>query len=241
MCTVSFLPLAKNGYILTSNRDEWSGRKTALAPAPCDHNGAKLYYPKDQEAGGTWMACNEKGQTLCLLNGAFGPHERKLPYRLSRGVMLLEVFTYPSPADFVANYNFNGVEPFTLVMIAGQNKLELSELRWDGQQRHFSKKDQTQKHIWSSAMLYTKEVIQQRENWFKDWQEQNKEPRQEDILKFHCFTGVGDTGNDLIMSRENGVRTQSVTSILYDQAQHHITHRDILKGEDFKLVVRDVV
>ncbi len=223
--------MGDEGYILTSNRDEWSGRKPALAPRRHQINGKYVFYPKDPEAGGTWIATCEYFHTLCLLNGAFEPHARVLPYRMSRGKMLLDFYRYDGLEDFVSNYDFNGIEPFTLIVVNGLRGLKLDELRWDGSVLHQNSKSVDEPHIWSSATLYTKKVIAQRQNWFGDWLEGNNDFSQEKILDFHRFTGKGDEQNGLVMQRDNGVLTQSITSVLKNQDNYKMSYMDLLQDK----------
>ena len=75
MCTVTYLPLENEGFILTSNRDESHIRKT-IPPKKYVENGVELAYPKEQLAGGTWIGASTKNRLVCLLNGAFKKHVR---------------------------------------------------------------------------------------------------------------------------------------------------------------------
>jgi hypothetical protein len=164
MCTVSFLPLAAKQFILTSNRDEAIKRPSALPFAEYRIHNKIVYFPKDQKANGTWIAHDLNGLTLCLLNGAFEKHTIKKNYRLSRGLMLLDVYRFSSPNDFIELYDFNDIEPFTLIIIDPiVFPLSLKELRWDGSQTHVKVLDASRPKIWSSATLYTNETRQLRE------------------------------------------------------------------------------
>lgn len=233
MCTVTFLPLGDDGYILTSNRDEWVGRKAALAPKRNRINGKYVFFPKDPEAGGTWIATCEYYHTLCLLNGAFEPHERHPSYRMSRGSMLLDFYWYDGLEDFISKYDFNGIEPFTLIVVNGLKELKLDELRWDGNQLFRKTMPANESHIWSSATLYSSEIIKQRQFWFKNWLKEQMSFFQERILDFHRFTGQEDKQNGLIMERSNGVMTQSITSVLKDQDNYRMTYLDLLKEQEY--------
>ena len=110
MCTVTYIPLSKNEFYLTSNRDEKSTRAEAIPPKKYKINNTAVYFPKDPQAGGTWIAASEKKYTLCLLNGANKNHIKKESYRLSRGQMLLDFFNYNDAIHFKQNYNFNKIE-----------------------------------------------------------------------------------------------------------------------------------
>lgn len=227
MCTVTFLPCGNNDYILTSNRDEKNVRKKAQPPRKFIHGSFSVFYPKDPEAGGTWIVTGKKHFTLCLLNGAFEKHRSAPPYRKSRGLVVLDFFEFDHVNAFARLYDFTGIEPFTLVILDTTTTLQLHELRWDGQTITLTPKDADTPHIWSSVTLYEKEVIAQRREWFSNWLQENREYRMEEIIRFHEFGGTGDKTNDLLMNRGNEVLTVSITSIAKLQGNMRMHYRDI--------------
>jgi uncharacterized protein with NRDE domain len=210
MCTVSYLPL-EDGFIITSNRDEWNQRPAALFPKEYLLFKQNITFPKDPRANGTWIAMS-KDYTLCLLNGAFIKHQHNPPYRLSRGLVLLDFFQYLSVEKYIAEYNFDGVENFTL-LIKSNTSYAFHEVRWDGKKIHHKELNYLEKYIWSSCTLYTDEIIAERKQWFADWLSTHESYIQEDIIHFHTFAGKGDKRNDVIMKRENGIQTVSVTTV----------------------------
>lgn len=212
MCTVTFYP-NNNEYILTSSRDEVKHRPT-LAPKKYTINNQEITFPKDKVAGGTWIATNNKTKTVCLLNGAFERHQRKESYSRSRGLILLESFSYSTIEDFINDINLNGVEPFTLLLFDTKNTLEITELRWDETQKHVSKIDVTQPHIWSSSALYDKLHREQRQKWFQLLLDKNERLNKDLLLKFHLSKHDKDTFNDIVMERANGLQTVSVSQIV---------------------------
>lgn len=226
MCTLTFVTTAK-GFILTSSRDEHKARPT-LAPAAYTFQNQTLTFPKDDLAGGTWIAANKDHKIACLLNGAFVKHKHQPPYRKSRGLILLESFTYPTADVFINDVDLHNIEPFTLVLIDQQNKLEINELRWDGAQRHHQKYDATQNHIWSSASLYTPQLQQQRRDWFANWLTAHQQQQDKDILQFHTQKHGSDTENDVVMARNNGLQTVSVTQILAEEPIWRMLYLDLL-------------
>ena len=84
MCTVTYIPTKEHVY-LTSNRDEKNWRTDALAPEVYEFSSGKIIYPKDGDAGGTWIAAHENGNVVVFLNGGFVAHTPAPPYRKSRG------------------------------------------------------------------------------------------------------------------------------------------------------------
>ncbi|MBA2422061.1 MAG: NRDE family protein [Chitinophagales bacterium] len=168
MCTVSYIPIPKNNFILTSNRDETIRRGRATPPGEFSYQEAKVICPIDPLSGGTWIAASANGTISCLLNGAFNKHERRPLYRKSRGIVVLDSLQYESAQEFAALYDFSNIEPFTLVMIVNGKGRELNELRWDGSKLHLNFFDPHDFRIWSSVTLYSKEVIAFKEEIFQN-------------------------------------------------------------------------
>ena len=181
MCTVSFLPL-KDGFILTSNRDEISDRKASF---PVTHKtlSGEITFPQDPKSGGTWFAGNDQ-KMICLLNGAFKKHHHNPPYKHSRGKIIIDAFNSKSFQDFREHYDFTDLEPHTLVMVDFSINLEVVELRWNGATKHIEKKPTNETHIWSSSTLYPPEIVLEREKWFNEWIKKN-DFTQESIIAFH--------------------------------------------------------
>jgi uncharacterized protein with NRDE domain len=208
MCTVTWLPLANSGFILTSNRDEAVARQ-ASNPVFEMIGDAKVLFPKDPKAGGTWIATNPQ-RTVCLLNGAFEKHAHQPPYRRSRGLMLLDSFEFASIHTFSEVYDFEEIEPFTLVVAEG---IQLFEMRWNGTELFLNELNPEIPHIWASSTLYSSAVIHQRKIWFEKWLSENKTPTVESIIQFHQFSGDGNVENDLVMRRGDLLKTLSITAI----------------------------
>lgn len=185
MCTVTFLPLRDNGFIMTSNRDESPKRGNAIFPSFRKVDNKHLLFPQDPDAGGTWMATTDNGTTVCLLNGAFQPHEHKPPYRMSRGLVVLEAVECIKPNEFVRNFDFEDIEPFTLVMLYHDPELKLLEFRWDGKNGHSIVKDPAYPHIWASAQLYNKQLQETKNSEFEKWVEAQKRFKIDPIRSFH--------------------------------------------------------
>ncbi len=233
MCTVTYLPLGTDAFIITSNRDESRIRPTK-APAIYENSGLKLVYPKDSMAGGTWIGITNQNRVACLMNGAFEKHEWKPPYRVSRGIVLLDFLTSPQTNTFLSDYNCEGIEPFTIIACDNQR---LFEFRWDGGKRHLKELDNTQPQIWSSAPLYPKPVREKREGWFREWLQKRNEFNREEIVDFHRFGGEGDPENDFVMNRYDIVQTVSITSIVKKQETASMFYLDIVENRDTEVKI----
>jgi len=229
MCTVTFIPV-KGKYYLTSSRDEKHWRKQAVAPKEYVHNNLTLIYPKDGDAGGTWIAMKDNGDAAVLLNGAFKKHTSKPPYRKSRGLVFLDIFGAAAPVKHFTKLNLKNIEPFTLILLIDSC---LYECRWDGIKKYGKQLQNNKAHIWSSVTLYDEEVVQRREAWFAKWLHANTTPTQHDIINFHRFGGDGDTNNDLRMNREGIVYTVSITGIELGNEKSIMTYLDLKNDQTF--------
>lgn len=226
MCTVSYLPF-QNGFILTSSRDEKTTRPPAILSDPIIYYDQELTFPKDPLGQGSWIATS-KTRTVCLLNGAFTAHVPKPPYKHSRGLVVLHAFEYLTTNNFASEYDFRGLEPFTLLLIeAGQ----LLVLRWTGIQLFKIEKDAFQPHIWSSATLYLPEIIEQRQLWFSQWLHSASTQSLESIRNFHKTAGDGDPENAIRMRRASQYATVSLTSVIRTGDEIEMIYEDLIHSE----------
>jgi len=233
MCTVTYLPLENEGFILTSNRDESPMRNT-IPPQKYIENNVELVYPKDELAGGTWIGTSEKNRLVCLLNGGFEKHQRNTYYRMSRGVVVKNILSVEDPIQYIQGFDFDNIEPFTVVLVDWSKELVTYELVWDGSQKHFQKLNQEPK-IWSSSTLYTSEMKEERKQWFQDWLRNHKAYTQKTILDFHQSTDKGTEGTTLKMKRPY-VETVSVTSVK-KEGQLSIDYIDFRNVKETNLVL----
>jgi len=246
MCTVTYLP-RPSGFILTHNRDEAPSRSSQSIVREQTSGGDTLLFPRDTLAGGTWIATSREGRTACLLNGAFVLHRRELPYRRSRGLILLDFFNWENPDDFFEQYDFERVEPFTFLFFdrsqlseslipkkSGSESLRrILEFRWDGQQRYLKSLPLDQAHFWCSATLYPSEMQIRREQVFRDWltnQPITNQPITHQLLTLHLTGSIGDPENDFVMNRAGRVQTVSITQIIVDEKNARMRYLDLLGG-----------
>lgn len=225
MCTVTYLPLGKSDFILTSSRDVPFARKKASHPKKYIEDGVEIYYPKDGKAGGTWIGVSSKNRLICLLNGGFEYHTSRVSYKKSRGIIVKDLLKVDNIHNGLNAIYLLGVEQFTLTIVDWNNALELIEFVWDGVEKHIKKLPQ-KPHIWSSSTLYDSSIKQMRKDWFTDWQKKN-ELLQKNILEFHHDAGIGDPNIDVIMDRKFG-GTVSITSIKRENNNIVMTYEDVL-------------
>ena len=231
MCVLTFLPTVSSGYILTNNRDESLSRPKAILPQKYVINSKAVFFPKDAQAGGTWMATSADF-SVCLLNGAFENHVHKPPYRQSRGQVILDFFKFDTIDDFISTYSFERIENFTMVIIHHKESLKICEFRWDGSTLNYTSKNPEEAHIWSSATLYPREIRTQREHWFNDFRQQNPNFTREKVKDFHLHGGTGDIHNDMRMNREGKLITQCIFQVVKQQQYLSFSFHDLLSEQE---------
>jgi hypothetical protein len=227
MCTVTFVP-SGNVYYFTASRDEHSSRPIARFPSVYEQNNRKLLYPRDSQAGGSWIAVDEAGHIGVLLNGAIKPHSPQPPYRKSRGIVLLDLISNPSPADSFEEMNFEGIEPFTIILFQDR---QLYAGKWDGKMKWIESLNAHKPQIWSSVTLYDAQAIRERENWFNQWREAVLYPGTLDIIHFHQHAGDGNPFNDVLMNRNDQLFTNSISSIRLSNEAASFRYIDLRSGE----------
>jgi len=226
MCTVTYIP-AGNHFFFTSSRDELAGRPVALFPEVYEINGCRVLFPKDPQGGGSWIAVNENGDVGVILNGAIKAHEAQASYRKSRGLILLDLISRSSPSDAFEEANFNGIEPFTVILFENKN---LYAGKWDGQMKWLEPLNAKKPHIWSSVTLYDPVAIRKREEWFQVWLNTCAYPGSLDIIHFHQKGGDGDPFNDIMMNRDHRLFTNSISSIRLSPESASVRHLDLRGG-----------
>lgn len=229
MCTVTFIREKEHFYI-TSSRDEKIQRGKAVPPTSYPVGAADLLFPKDADAGGTWIALKNVSTAAVLLNGGFFSHLPAPPYRRSRGLILLDILAAGDPEGCFTEINLDGIEPFTLILL---QQFKLYECRWDGREKYKTLLDARQNYIWSSATLYNESTQQRRVNWFANWQIANPHPDTEDILHFHRFAGDGDLQNNVQMNRDGQLLTLSITAIQLSGEWASMHYLDLNDGSIF--------
>jgi uncharacterized protein with NRDE domain len=223
MCTVSYV-FSNGQSIITSNRDEQILRPAAVPPQKYEFKAQQLFFPKDPQAGGTWYAATQAGVIVVLLNGAEEKHVRKQTYRKSRGLIVLDLISEDAPLVAWQNIDLSAIEPFTLVVFQNET---LYQLRWNEIEKSTCKLDAKQSYIWSSATLYSKDVRDQRCEWFRHFIETNSILDPKKMMQFHTQTNPENTENGLVINRNNALQTLSVTQTILNHEGIEMSYFDL--------------
>lgn len=228
MCTVTIFYKGNNDFVLTSNRDEAPNR-TSIPPKIYNDNSVKMMYPKDELAGGTWIGVSEKNRMICLLNGGFTKHKRQDSYKHSRGLIVKNLLASDNVVSLIENYNFNNVEPFTIVIADWNTDLSFFELVWDGKRSHFDKLP-LQTKIWSSSTLYSEDMKIERHEWFEDFLNHN-ELNSESVLNFH--SAESDNKDYGIVMDRGFVKTTSITQVEKSNGLVRMDYHDLIQNKKY--------
>ena len=130
MCTVSFIA-RKNGYALAMNRDERLTRAAGLPPKLRIVGGRAVLCPSEP-GGGAWIAVNDTGVTLALINWYSARRTVRVD-AVSRGEVVNSV-SAAEGKDFVAStlakLPLERTNPFRLIGIFPITR-EVFEWSWD--------------------------------------------------------------------------------------------------------------
>ncbi len=125
MCTVSIIRLGDDLIRLACNRDEQNSRPTALPPQIVRIDGHFAVMPIDPTGGGTWIAANDAGVVMALLNrnaplSGLREQQRQLTQKLmSRGriiPLLIGCSSVESALAAASDLDAGRYGPFTLVI-----------------------------------------------------------------------------------------------------------------------------
>jgi hypothetical protein len=128
MCTVTVVP-GIGSVRLAVNRDEQRSRPAALSPEVRYFGHRAAILPLDPVSAGTWVAVNDAGLALTLLNAPGTPGA--IPARSRGGIIpaLLDSRTLAAAIDRALAINGAAYAPFRLVLVDG---LEVGEVRSEG-------------------------------------------------------------------------------------------------------------
>src|SRR6266516_4836326 len=130
MCTISFVPKPR-GFYLAMNRDEKFTRSTALPPAIVDLADRRAIFPREPE-GGTWIAANDAGVCLALINWHRIAREPKHDV-VSRGQVVRALAAKSSDEEIAAGLAalpLDRLPPFRLIAIIPSEQ-KVTEWHWD--------------------------------------------------------------------------------------------------------------
>jgi len=156
----------EDGYELFFNRDERLSRRRAALPTIQRDKDINTISPTDLDAGGTWIAVNQYGVTVCLLNHY--QFEQIATYKkwISRGEIVRsfsDTIDLSAAERYFNTLDLNDYRAFRMFIIdhKGNNRLFV----WDGHSARIERNVSTPK---SSSSVDSKNVKSKRKKLFAD-------------------------------------------------------------------------
>lgn len=238
MCTLTWF-VSDDGYQLFFNRDERLTRRRALLPTLHSHgeksnsavhefsktaseNGLCYISPTDADAGGTWIASNEYGVTVCLLNHYQFQQIETYKNWTSRGEIVRQFsqFTDLSDAErFFMQLNLDDYRAFRMFIIepSGQNRL----LVWDG---HSARVETNVKGPKSSSSVDAKHVKAFRKRVYKD-QKIGSSSLSADYINYHS-SHIPSASKESVCMHRDDAKTVSLSHIIVSQNEVNFSYAD---------------
>ena len=191
---------SEQGYELFFNRDEQKTRSRATLPSIQTQHGLKLISPTDEDAGGSWIAVNQFGVTVSLLNHY--QYEQIATYQewVSRGHIVRKFATTRTIKEAKVQFkklNLSDYRAFRMFIVerSGSNALFV----WDG---HQSRVEYDVTMPKTSSSVNAQQVKAARMDAFKDLKLAQSN-NVEDYIKFHTSHLPTKSEQSVCMHRED--------------------------------------
>jgi len=213
MCTLSVVTRS-DGYRLAMNRDERVDRAVAAPPSLVKVGHTSMLYPRDS-AGGTWVAANEHGTALALLNwnGGFTDGDVS-PTTRSRGLVIPALACSASSREVQATFQGLALEamlPFRLVAVF-PNERKIWEWRWDQKTLELVPHGWEPRHWFSSSLSDEQASLRRGAACANAWSEEGAGSIRW-LRSLHASHVDGPGAFSLCVHRE-AVRTLSYTELI---------------------------
>lgn len=218
MCTATWF-LEENGYEFFFNRDERKSRLPAAAPSIHESDdGVRFIAPADGDHGGSWIAANDHGLAIGLLNRYEVPFDTTRTYR-SRGLLVLDLAASRSTNDVAGNLTAVDAErypPFRLIAL--EPGADGRVFAWDGAQ---IVEERSAQPVISSSYPRLERVTSDRKDEFAAIEPADSgggitEARAEGRaahLRFHHSHGAGPSAYSVCMHRSDA-ETRNFTHVI---------------------------
>ena len=226
MCTVSWTAV-RDGYDLFFNRDELNSRAAEEPPVRAECDGVAYLAPRDGEHGGTWLAVNESGLTICLLNdygAAWRPRADQT--RFSRGHLVRNCAAAANHADVIRAVHaqpLGRTSAFHLVALSPHEGALVMD--WQGTEliRHDAG---TVIPPLSSSSFATREVIAARLQRFASVIPSARTAAPDELARYHRQHDRTAGGHSVLMCRPDAA-TRSICRVTVDRSRVNLCYEAV--------------
>ena len=224
MCTLSWARV-EGGYELFFNRDERRTRGAELEPALLERERVRYVAPRDADFGGTWIAVNERGTTLCLLNGyaAEGLEPEPEVQLESRGRLVIELADAADTRAVAARLCAREAarfRPFLLVALDPRHEALVAE--WDGRSLQLDERAEARMPMISSSFA-ERAVRARRAAVFRERARDGRPLAPDALRACHASHDGGPSAYSVCMHREDA-ETRSLTCVRVAPTRVELEH-----------------
>ena len=231
MCTVTVFPF-HGGVRIGCNRDESPKRKKALPPSIQIIENTSVLMPIDPQSGGTWLAANEHGIFLTLLNRnlILSDGENRFVGNKSRGHIIPMFVGMDSAEDIakkISDHSWNEYSFFRLIVLDQKNVYEIIHENIDQNPILRKHPRDTWPMIFSSSGLGDPIVEEPRRKLFDEWFSNidlTDDQLAEKHDKFHCHSWEDKKHVSVCMQRDRA-ESISMTMTTIVSGQIHMSYR----------------
>ena len=221
MCTMTWFETI-SGYELFFNRDEQISRRRAQLPTLQIDAGVRYISPTDADAGGTWIAVNYFGVTVCLLNHYQFEQIEAYKEWISRGEIVRQ-FARSNDIEFAARrfmqLDLAEYRAFRMFLIDknGNNYLCV----WDGHEPRLQQRVASPK---SSSSMNAKHVKASRRQRFDDL-ELSKTNNTDAYIGYHSEHWPNKSRESVCMHRKEA-NTVSLCHVVVAEHEINFSYAD---------------
>jgi transport and Golgi organization protein 2 len=201
LCTVTWLRTA-GGFELFMNRDEMKARGDERGPALVERSGRRFIAPADGDFGGSWIALNEYGVAIAILNGYLAADRNAGDYR-SRGLLVTDLADAVDREDVLARLAaapLKRYRSFVLLTIDPLRGAAIAE--WDGTRLATDRDADGRLPLISSAIRST-EVRAARAETFGVLKDEHGGPSAAMLRAYHASHRLGPSPSSPCMHRDD--------------------------------------
>ncbi len=215
MCTLTwrrFGPDGSAGFELFFNRDEKRTRRAELPPIARRAGHGLALAPRDSEGGGSWIAVNDRGVAVALLNGYRASDAERVATE-SRGLLVLRLIAEDDREAVVRTLSALDLEPFrSFTLLAFDPHAGPAIARWDGASLAIDRDTSGLPQFVTSSSFSAPLVTARRRAEFDRVATERRSAR---LLDFHRGHAFGASAWSVCMHRPDA-ETRSLTRVRVD-------------------------
>lgn len=212
MCTITWAE-SPEGLEIFFNRDEQRTRLSAEAPGVHLQYGVKYLAAIDGPGGGTWLAANEYGLAVAILNYYAAQVTAPVPDPASRGRLVTRFMACQSPGEVEQEMTIEKVANYRgFILLAFQRRQEVLQFTWDG--RSLEKETRPfSLQVLSTSSVKTEQVLAYRYQAYRRQVLDQGLPDREAHKAYHHSQHPEDPAYSVCMAREDA-RTVSFSHLV---------------------------